>query len=132
MTIEHAIRIADRLLEDGHITRAERKQLIVKDGKVWDDSRFVAEITEAGDVVIHRRGAYPLVLEGCVRTEGERTPHFKSLQFQNCCDALEVARNHLSKVQRSGISFGQSWRPAFGLTKRSMSHSPTRTERVSG
>jgi hypothetical protein len=64
MTIDYAIRIADRLLEDGHITKAERKQLVVRAGKVWDDSRFVAEITDSGDVVIHNRGSYPLVLKG--------------------------------------------------------------------
>lgn len=60
MTIE----LADRLLRDGHITQAERDLLIVRDSQIYDDSRFPAEVTDSGDVYIHARGAYPVILRG--------------------------------------------------------------------
>jgi hypothetical protein len=60
MTIE----LADRLVTDGHITAEERAKLIVRNGRVWDDTQFVAELADNGDVYIHNRGAYPIVLKG--------------------------------------------------------------------
>jgi len=61
------IQIADRLLEEDFITQKERKLLVTKDGQVVDDTQFNVEVCENGDVYIHRRGPYPLILPGYAR-----------------------------------------------------------------
>lgn len=55
------IEVADCLVADKWITKADRAKLIVKDGLVHDDSKFPVELCENGDVYLHK-GAYPYML----------------------------------------------------------------------
>ena len=58
------IEVADKLLNEGLINKKERSQLQTDGNEVVDDSRFIVELAENGDVFVHNRGAYPLTLKG--------------------------------------------------------------------
>ncbi len=57
------IEAADKLLERGLITAAERAKQEHADGEILNDWQAVFEFCENGDCVIHDRGSYPLVLK---------------------------------------------------------------------
>jgi len=56
---------ADRLLEAGHITPRERAGLVTdREGAIVDDTAFPVDVCDNGDVYVHNRGSYPLILTG--------------------------------------------------------------------
>ena len=56
---------ADRLLEAGHITPQERAGLVTDTaGVIVDDTAFPVDVCDNGDVYVHNRGSYPLILTG--------------------------------------------------------------------
>lgn len=58
------IATADRLLEAGYITPEERASLITDKGVIVDDTAFPVDVCDNGNVYIHNRGSYPLILKG--------------------------------------------------------------------
>lgn len=56
-------KVNDKLLADGYITKAQHKRLIIRDGKVYDDTRCNWSIADNGDVSVTESGPYPFLLK---------------------------------------------------------------------
>lgn len=56
-------KVNDKLLADGYITKAQHKRLIIRDGKVYDNTRCNWSIADNGDVSVTESGAYPFLLK---------------------------------------------------------------------
>lgn len=63
-TDTQVIALMDDLNERGLINARERSKLVTQGGRIVDDSRCPVEALENGDVYIHGRGAYPVILVG--------------------------------------------------------------------
>jgi hypothetical protein len=61
---QRIIDTADRLLEAGYISTAERAALVTDQDGIYNDAGYPVDVCENGDVLIHGRGAYPHTLKG--------------------------------------------------------------------
>ncbi len=56
-------KVNDKLLEQGYITKSQYRRLIIRDGKVFDNTRCNWSISDNGDVEVTESGAYPFTIK---------------------------------------------------------------------